>query len=129
MKSELLTLKRITYEDVKNDFFGLLRKQSEGNSELVQVAVCYLEQWRDKAEELLMPLVDTFFIFECKSALEHYSVNLAEAYHRHLEDLIKGKTMEKDKVSTQLSDDERNLQEDCNWLTAFKDQLDTIERG
>lgn len=92
------------------------------------MTVCYLERWRDKAENLLMPVADNF-IFECKSALEQYNTSLAEAYHNHLESLIRDKTMIKDKVSAQLSEDERRLQEDNDWLIAFKNQLDHIERG
>jgi hypothetical protein len=34
----------------------------------------------------------------------------------------------KDEVSAQLSDDERKLQEDNDWLAEFKDQLIHIKR-
>ena len=35
----------------------------------------------------------------------------------------------KNQVSTQLSDDEKRLQEDNDWLAAVQDQLQNIERG
>ena len=35
----------------------------------------------------------------------------------------------KETASEQLSDEERKLQEDIDWLQTFKDQLQRIERG
>ena len=61
--------------------------------------------------------------------LRTYYDALAEAFHVHLTELIKVQEQEKDKVSAQLSDDERKLQEDNDWLSMFKDQLAHIERG
>jgi hypothetical protein len=54
---------------------------------------------------------------------------MAENYHEHLSELIEGKSKEKEEVAAQLSDDEKMLQEDNDWLAEVKDQLQNIERG
>ena len=53
---------------------------------------------------------------------------MAESYHQHLSQLIDEKTKDKEIVSAQLSDEERKLQEDNDWLSQFREQLQTIER-
>lgn len=128
MKAELLSLKEITYVEQKNDFFSMFRKTTEENPEPVRVATCYYEQWRMKALELIMPLAEKV-INSSVEALRTYYNELAEEYHLHLGKLISEKTEEKERVSSQLSDDERKLQEDNDWLAALKEQLLHLERG
>ena len=41
---------------------------------------------------------------------------------------IDKKTKDKEIVSAQLSDEERKLQEDNDWLSQFREQLQMIER-
>lgn len=126
--AELLALKEITYEEAKEDFFGRFRKTTEESMEPVQVVTYYLEQWRSRASELLLPVAGEY-IDTCRQALEQQYDSLAEAYHNQFTRIVAVKETEKNRVSGQLSEDERKLQEDVDWLVAFQDQLQIIERG
>lgn len=128
LTSTLLSLKEITYEEAKTDIFGLFKKVPEENREQVCVVTYYLERWRAKAVEVIRPIAEQI-INECfKFLLEYYNA-LADNYHRHLVELISIKMDEKEEIASGLSDDERHLQEDNDWLRAFNDQLQNIERG
>lgn len=126
---ELLALKEITYEDPKPELMNFFRKNTaKEDREPVRVVTCYYERWRNKALEILMPVAGNI-LEENTERLRTYYDALAEAFHVHLTELIEVQEQEKDKVSAQLSDDERKLQEDNDWLSIFKDQLAHIERG
>jgi flavodoxin len=124
IKTELLKL--TIYEEAKNDFFGFLKKTGDVN-EPVMIATCYLEQWRNMVQDIIMPVVEKY-IEQCIQNLSEYYDRMAEAYHQHLSQLVEEKTKDKEIVLAQLSDDERRLQEDNDWLSMFKEQLQTIER-
>ena len=129
MEEQLLALKVITYEEPKGDLIDLFWKSSSKEERApIRVATCYYEQWRDKVLGNILP--------EIKEVMEYYSQWLsqyysrqAQRYHEHLTELIRVQTEEKEKVSGQLSDDERKLQEDNNWLQSVRDRLTRIERG
>ena len=128
IKPELLELKEITFEDAKNDFFGLFKMSTEEKSDPVPVVTYYLDQWRSKAAEIITPEADRL-IDECRTELLNYYSSMADNYHEHLVELIEVKSKEKEEVAAQLSDDEKMLQEDNDWLAEVKDQLQNIERG
>lgn len=122
----LLELKEITYEE--NKTFGLFRKTSEANGEPICIRTYYLKAWRSKVVEVIKPIVNQL-VHECfESLLEYYNC-LADAYHRHLAELISIKMNAKEAVAAGLSEDERKLQEDNDWLIEFSNQLQNIERG
>ena len=62
------------------------------------------------------------------SYLKKYYDQLAEQYISHIQMLIKDQTDKKEAVSMQLSDEERKLQEDNDWLVEFSNRLERIER-
>ena len=91
------------------------------------VATCYLEQWRSTVQNIIKPVLDKH-INQCIQNLSEYYNFMAESYHQNLSQLIDEKTKDKEIVSAQLSDEERKLQEDNDWLSQFREQLQTIER-
>ena len=123
IKTELLKL--TTYEESKNDFFGFFKKND--TSTPVMVATCFLDQWRKTVQDILSPALEQY-IDNCIQNLSEYYDHMAEAYHQHLSQLIKEKAKDKEIVSAHLSEDERKLQQDNDWLSMFKEQLQTIER-
>lgn len=123
----LLALKKVTYEDPKPDLMAVFRKNAP-KEEKVRVATCYYEEWREYALACITKETESVIV-GCTEQLRQFYDTLAEAFHLHLEELISQKEQEKDTVSAQLSDEERRLQEDNDWLRAFKDQLEHIERG
>ena len=78
--------------------------------------------------EIVLPAVDQLIDRYFAELLRYYD-DMAEDYHKHLVKLIGEKTREKETVSSHLSDDEKRLQEDNDWLSEVKDQLQNIERG
>lgn len=127
--TEFLALQEISFEEPKSDLFNMFLKPSaKEEKEPVRVVTCYYEHWRSRALEIIMPAVEQY-IQAATDTLRQYYDDLAEAYHAHLGELIASWTKKKESVSAQLSDDERKLQEDNDWLRTFKDQLFHIERG
>ena len=121
---ELLAQKEVRVETRKNDFIHMLRSKEE----MACVVSCSYEQWRRTAIEQIRPIAAEY-LREAAGTLRAYYDALAEAFHVHLRELIAAKTRERHAVSEQLSDEERKLQEDSDWLQAFREQLDWIERG
>ena len=126
---ELLDMEVITHEEQKLDFKALFRMGgTQEERELVRVVTCYYAQWRDRVLHLVTPVV-LRWIEENEAQLCDYYNALAEEYHIQLAELITDQDQKKDSVSAQLSDDERRLQEDNDWMAEFKDKLIHIERG
>ena len=129
LSDEFIALKEITYEDQKYDLMSIFRISGvKEDKEPVRIATCYYSQWREKAIAQVLPLVDKFIENNLIYLNEYYNA-LAEAFRQHLTDLIAVQETEKSRVSAQLSDDERKLQEDNDWFAQFKEQLIHIERG
>jgi len=129
LAEEFIALKQVTYEEQKLDlkaFFRLSAPKEE--KEPVRVATCHYAQWREKAWESILPLIQEF-IAKCTEKLTAFYNELADAYHEKLSELIMEQEAEKNEVSAQLSDDELKLQQDNDWLAHFKEQLEHIERG
>ncbi len=126
IKEILVGLKEERYEE-KKDWLEIFKASSEPK-ELVLVVTCYYEKWREKAIELIVPIVDNSII-ESRQNLQNYYEELANKYHEKLAQLHDYKVEEKNRIASQLSEDERMLQTDNDWLVAFKDRLVEIERG
>ena len=128
IKSVLLELQEERYEE-KTDFLDFFKaKSSNEPKELVRVVTCYLEKWREKAIELMIPVVEQY-ISESQENLKRYYDELAGKYHTKLSELHELKMNEKIGIASQLSEDERMLQADNDWLVVIKDQFARIERG
>lgn len=121
-----LLLQSVFFEESKNDFLGFFKK---ANDETVRdmVVACQLENWRNLVLEKMKPIAERCVHWCLDDLSDHYD-SLAETYHQHLQELIEERLVEKEKVSSQLSVEERRLQEENDWLSQFKEQLQRIER-
>lgn len=128
IKSVLLELQEERYEE-KTDFLDFFKANSSTEpKELVRVVTCYLEKWREKAIELVIPVVEQY-ISESQENLKGYYNELVRKYHAKLSELHELKVNEKTEIASQLSEEERMLQADNDWLVVIKNQLARIERG
>ena len=128
IKSALLELQEERYQE-KTDFLDFFKsKSSTEPKELVRIVTCYLEKWREKAIELVIPVVEQY-ISQSQENLKEYYDELARIYHTKLSQLHDFKVNEKTGIASQLSEDERMLQDDNDWLVVIKDKLARIERG
>ncbi|RKI44030.1 hypothetical protein D7V86_14815 [bacterium D16-51] len=128
IKDTLVELKEEHYEE-KTDLLDFFKsKYSSESKELILTVTCYYEKWREKAIEIIIPVVENY-IAESQKKLQDYYDELAKKYHEKLSQLHDCKMEEKNSIASQLSEDERMLQEDNDWLIELKDQLGRIERG
>lgn len=128
IKEALVGLKEERYEE-KTDLLDFFKTKSSSEiKELVLVVTCYYEKWREKAIDLIIPVVEKY-ITESQKNLQDYYDALALKYHEKLSQLHDRKVEEKNAIASQLSEDERLLQADNDWLIELKDRLVKIERG
>ena len=127
---ELLKLKEEKFVVQRSNFIGQLFKSSENNisKEPVLETTFYYQVWREHMNTVAAPAIETVINNRFES-LKKYSEELADIYHSHLTELINKKTDEKNSVASQLSEEEKLLQKDNDWLSAFVDQIKVIERS
>lgn len=129
ISNQLLEMKEEKYVMPKEDLFDIFFKSpSEKEVEQVLEITYDCQKWRDYAISMVEPIA-LEVIQESEMTLKAYSTELAEMYMAQLEKVIEERTVEKENVSAQLSDDEQKLQEDNDWLISFQDRLRVIERG
>ena len=129
LRTAFLELKQESFENSDKTFFARLGLDKPAEPrEPVRVVTCYYEHWRDKAAELLLPVAEKM-VNDSTELLQQYYVQLSELYHQHLLQLIEKQTEKRNETANQLSKEEKQLQEDNNWLQRFRDQLTHIERG
>ena len=128
--SELMKIKDEQYVTPKEDFFGMLFKNPQENvsREPVLETIFFCEKWRAYAVDAVEPVAEKL-VKEAYTSLCEYYDQLTALYMRQIETLIQEVTAEKEKVSSQLSADERLLQADNDWHTIFCDKLHEIERS
>jgi hypothetical protein len=125
----LLGLKEESYSQPKNDlldvFFGQPDTEPIG---LVKVVVYSYQEWRVHAVEKVLPVSERA-IEERVSAICKYSDEVANTYIEHLDELIERQIEERENAAAQLSENEKKLQIDNDWLASFKEQVKVIEKG
>ena len=130
--SELMKIKEEQYVTPKEDFLGIGKlfktTQESTSQEPVLETTFYCENWRSYAVDIVDPIAEQM-IQEAYSGLREYYEQLSALYIKRIESLIQEVSSEKEQVSLQLSADERLLQADNDWHTAFCDKLRTIERA
>lgn len=123
-----MELKTTQYVDQKGNIFDIFKTgNSEPKEKTAETTFTY-EAWKNLAEESYIPLCEKVVI-DWENALKNYYIILAEAYHKRIVEMISERTEKKNIIAEQLSDDEKLLQSDNDWLIALKDQLHLIERG
>ena len=127
---DLMELKEEQYVMPKEDFFGKFFKGAQDNTiqEPVLEITYYYEKWREYAVELVEPMAEDL-IQKMHISLQKYYEDLSDIYDQQIKTLIAEVTAERDQVSSQLSKEERLLQDDIDWHTSFCDQLHEIERA
>ena len=112
----------------KNDFFGFFGGggKAEGPAEKVEIAS--YDVWRFTARGMLSPGIQRM-VKACEQELANYHASLVEAYTQQLDALIEQLLEDKELVTAMLSDEERLLEEDKDWLAEFEKHLLAIERN
>ena len=109
----------------QNDFFKAIFGGGAKADEGLQ-KVYYMETWRKRMLEIIKPkceeLTQQLFNQVCE-----YEKNSAKEYIGHLEKLIENQSDLKAGAVSKLSDKEKMLQADMDWLTSMQDMLREIE--
>ena len=128
IKDDLLGLKEENYVVQKDLFLGRLFKQSSNSSpETILETVYYYQKWREHGIYVVKPYAN-IIIDKCIAEIEAYFYSMSAVYKGHLQQLIEEKISEKNDLSSQLSEDEKHLQDDNDWVVQFTDKLKAIAR-
>ena len=128
IKDDLLSLKEEKYVPQKDIFLGRFFKQSSNsNPEPVLETVYYYQRWREHGIYVVKPYTD-IIINKCITEIEAYFYSMSAVYKGHLQQLIEEKISEKNDLSSQLSEDEKHLQDDNDWVVQFTDKVKAIAR-
>ena len=126
---KLLELKEEKYVEAKEDFIGMFFKTRQSDErELVLETTYYYKTWRDYVADLVKKVVNAYEE-QLKLIYKKYLNSLRNEYIHHIEAAIEQEELKKNEVESQLSEDEKLLQDDNMWLTKFNEQRVAIERG
>lgn len=123
-----------TEQDVpRNDspfgiFKGVWGTNAAGVTEMVRVVTYHYQDWRNMAEAVVTPILNEVIQYS-SDLLSHYYGDIALEYLDHLRSLIAQESDAKERVASQLSEDEQLLQADNDWFAAFQEKLHGIERS
>jgi len=125
ISDDLLDLKEEVYAEQKGKY---LKQAADASKSLTRFVTYLYQDWRYKAISVIKPVAEKV-IRDRYVILQNYSGELANAYLGHLEDLISQQIQKKADAADQLSDEERELQSDNDFLVLFEDKLREIRRG
>ena len=125
---KLLELKEERYVEAKDDLIGLFFKARQNEErEMVLETTYYYEKWRSYVSELVKRVVD-IYTGKMKLLYKEYLNSLRNEYVRHINASLEQEIFKKNEVESQLSEDEKLLQNDNLWLDQFNEQRVAIER-
>ena len=115
----LLNIKRLEQSRPKEDFFESMGKLFNSSSndtpqEPRMETVYYCEEWREHAEGAMTPIADDV-IREAHASQCRYLEQLRDIYIKHIDLQTRLVSDERERVSAQLSEDDRLLQADFDW--------------
>ena len=127
--TDLLQMKEVKQVEAKEDLIGMLFKTHQTEEkEKVLVTTYFYQKWRDHVAGLVQDAIDRYRdqLFQ---VYKQYAEELRSVYLNYTADAIDKEEHKKNEVSSQLSEDERLLQADNDWLRCFNEQRSAIERG
>ena len=125
---KLLNIKDEKYVLPKEGIIDQVFRTNSSNKFMERVTTYYYKDWREFvlkfASEMAEKEVNHRF-----SLLKQYSDDLSNAFHAHITNLLAEEVKNKNAEMNHLSESEKLLQLDTDWLNAVVEQLAVIERG
>ena len=115
-------------DDILELINPFIKKKQRDTLEMVERITYLYQDFRDKAVELVTPVMDNV-IAECIRLLTEKSSQEDRIYVLHLDELIGKHEAEKEELTNQLTEDEKELQLDNDWFLQFENQVNKIGRG
>lgn len=131
LKIELLKIKEQSYEKPKDNILNAFLKEiaaTNDNKEAVLVTTYPCQKWREYVVEYTTSIIGRI-IRERNSEIQQYCSDITMNFMDKLIKLLDEREEDKENFSNRLSADIRVLQKDRDWLNAFIDNLETIERS
>ena len=127
-QKELLEIKEEAYVTPKEDFLGrFFKPASDTEAEPVLETTYYYKAWRSYALKIAEPYLQNINSI-CVEKLNSYFEQLGSVYKEHLQVLIEENEWNKSWLSSSLSEEEQQLQNDNDWLIKFSDMVKAIAR-
>lgn len=127
-EKEFLALKETAYVEPRRDFLGLFGAASNAEGEKVEITSYYLDVWRAKSIELANPTLARLSELYT-SALRTYQRETIKSYRDHVDELVNERLEKKKEMVALLSDDDKVMRENGDWLSSLESKLQTIKRG
>lgn len=124
----LLHLKEESFVEQNGGLFNIFNPGKSDANNWVKVVTYNLDSWRDRAIEIVDGLTSVS-IEKGTDELRSYRSEQAHEYRTHVHSLLEQRLSEKERASAKLSDEEKALQTDKDWLAELSDQLQTIKRA
>lgn len=131
LRYELLKIKEQSYEKPKDNILNAFLKEiasTSDNKEAVLVTTYPCQKWREYVVEFVTPIIDRI-IEERNAEIQQHCSDTSMNYMDKLIKLLDEREGDKENFSNRLSADIRVLQKDSDWLTAFNENLEKIERS
>ena len=124
----LMNIKDERYVKQKDGIIDQVFKNNSSTKFMERVIAYYYKDWRAYVLKLASDMADKDI--DCRlTMVKQYASSLAEAYQSHINKLLTEEISKKNNEMNQLSEAEKLLQIDTDWLNAFVDQINAIERG
>lgn len=128
IRTDLLRLNERRYVDPKEDIVGMLFKQgNEPKQKVLEITYTY-QKWREYAVSVAGKTADQQIRKFMNAINQDYLTACCKYLETLQKELIKATEARKDEAM-KLSDDEKKLQTDNDWMSSFTEQLHEIERG
>ena len=112
----------------QEDLVGkLFRKGNADQNNMVCLDTFYFHKWREHAASRVSARAEKLEA-DCTQKLSEYFDRLVAAYQEHLQMLIAQRESDKAEMTSQLSEEERILQNDSDWLDRFSEFVKKVER-
>ena len=126
---DLLDIKEEKLVEAKEDLIGMFFKTRQSEEKhMVLETTYYYDKWRSHVIELIQPAVDGY-IEQLALVYKDNLEALKDEYLSHIDTIIKQEENKRNEVASQLSEEEKLLQIDNEWLAQFNEQRLAIERG
>ena len=125
--AELMALREEHYIDQKGSRIMQIFRTNEPNQPVLETAY-YYQTWRDHMIQTIKPIMEKLVEAHFKS-LSEYAERLSKIYYKQLQDFMKAQLEAKEKITANLSEDEKLLQADNEWLSSYMARLESIERS
>lgn len=126
--NEFLMLKKVIMEQPSNGLFDLFKKSSNEQKNPIPIIVCMLEDWRkvgfEKYDVLIKALIKENF-----EKLKGYRSILCKKYIEKSDELLNTVISNKEREVLKLSDEDKVMQIDRDWIDELRNLLDILERG